>query len=217
MKILVIASQKGGSGKSTLAAHLGVAAEAAAAGPVILMDTDPQGTVTEWWNAREATSPALVSALLNELPEKLEALKKAGAKLVIIDTPPSATQAIFDVVKLADFVLIPVRPSPNDLRAVGQSVDIVKEASKAFAFCVTQAKATAKLTSQAVAALSAHGVVAPAIIADRVDFASSMIDGRTVLETDPRGRSASEIRELFSFVQSAINEKKKSRINEKRK
>lgn len=217
MKILVIASQKGGSGKSTLAAHLGVAAEEADAGPVVMLDSDPQGTVTEWWNARKSDVPALISALINELPEKLKALKDAGAKLVIIDTPPSATKAISDVVRLADFVLIPVRPSPNDLRAVGQSVDIVKEAGRPFAFCVTQAKATAKLTAQAIAALSAHGVVAPSIIADRVDFASSMIDGRTVLETDPRGRSAAEVKALFSFVQSAINEKKKSRINEKRK
>jgi len=215
MKILVIASQKGGSGKSTLAAHLGVAAEQEA-GPVVMMDTDPQGSILGWWNAREAQSPALVSALLNELPEKLKALKDAGAKLVIIDTPPSATQAITDVVRLADFVLIPVRPSPNDLRAVGQSVDIVKEAKKPFAFCVTQAKAAAKLTSQAIAALSAHGVVAPAIIGDRVDFASSMIDGRTVLETDPKGRSAAEIRELYLFVNSSMSEKKKSRINEKK-
>jgi chromosome partitioning protein len=62
-----------------------------------------------------------------------------------------------------------------------------------------------------MAALSAHGVVAPAIVHDRVDFASSMIDGRTVLEIDPRGRSAGEVVELWSFVKTRMNESTKAR------
>lgn len=210
MKILVIASQKGGAGKSTISANIAVAADAQG-WPVVLMDTDPQGSLTGWWNVREADSPALAAATLQELPDKLDALRNAGVQLVVIDTPPSATQAIAEVVAHADLVLIPVRPSPNDLRAVGQTVDIVRVAGKPFLFCVTQAKATAKLTAQAVAALSAHGEVAPALLGDRVDFASSMIDGRTVIETDPRGRSAAEINALWKLVKDRFNESTKTR------
>ena len=79
------------------------------------------------------------------------------------------------------------------LRAVGSTVDIAQEVARPFAFVVTQAKPNARLTVQAVAALSAHGAVAPAIVHDRVDYAASMVDGRTVQETDPKGRSAGEI------------------------
>ena len=68
-----------------------------------------------------------------------------------------------------------------------------------------------------MAVLSAHGIVAPAIIHDRVDFAGSMIDGRTVLEVDPRGKSSAEITELWSFVKERIAEKNKTRKNEKTK
>lgn len=210
MKVLVLASQKGGAGKTTIAAHVAVAAELGGAGPAVLIDTDPQGSLSAWWNSREAGTPALASATLAELPEKLAALAKAGFKLAVIDTPPAITEAIRDVVKLADLVLIPTRPSPHDLRAVGSTVDIAQEVARPFAFVVTQAKPTARLTVQAVAALSAHGAVAPAIVHDRVDYAASMVDGRTVQETDPKGRSASEIVALLSFVQERINEKKKA-------
>ena len=210
MKVLVLASQKGGAGKTTIAAHVGVAAELADAGPVVLIDTDPQGSLSAWWNSREADTPALASTTLAQLPEKLAALAQAGFKLAVIDTPPAITEAIRDVVKLADLVLIPTRPSPHDLRAVGSTVDIAQEVARPFAFVVTQAKPNARLTVQAVAALSAHGAVAPAIVHDRVDYAASMVDGRTVQETDPKGRSAGEIISLLSFVQERMNAKKKA-------
>ncbi|EOM3171040.1 TPA: ParA family protein [Pseudomonas aeruginosa] len=210
MKVLVLASQKGGAGKTTLAAHLAVAASQDGAGPAVLIDTDPQGSLSAWWNSREADTPALASATLTELPAKLEALAEAGFKLAVIDTPPAITAAIRDVVKLADLVLIPTRPSPHDLRAVGSTVDIAQEAGRPFSFAVTQAKPNARLTVQAVAALSAHGAVAPAIVHDRVDYAASMVDGRTVQETDPKSRSAEEVNQLFAFVQERMNAKKKS-------
>lgn len=214
MKTLVIASQKGGAGKTTIAAHLAVAAELAGSGPAVLIDTDPQGSLAAWWNSREAAAPALAAASLAELPAKLEALKAAGFKLAVIDTPPAITDAIRDVVKLADLVLIPTRPSPHDLRAVGSTVDIAQDAARPFAFAVTQAKPTARLTVQAVAALSAHGPVAPAIVHDRVDYAASMVDGRTVQETDPKGRSADEVGQLLSFVLERMNAKKQTKKKE---
>jgi chromosome partitioning protein len=188
MKVIVIASQKGGAGKTTLAAHLAVTADQEGAGPSVLIDTDPQGSLSSWWNSRESDTPALASSSLAELAAKLDGLAAAGFKLAVIDTPPAITTAIRDVVKLADLVLIPARPSPHDLRAVGSTVDIAQEASRPFAFVVTQAKPTARLTVQAVAALSAHGAVAPAIVHDRVDYAASMVDGHTVSETDGKER-----------------------------
>ena len=115
------------------------------------------------------------------------------------------------MVALADFVLIPTRPSPHDLRAVGRTVELAVAAHRAFAFAVTQAKPNTRLTVQVVAALSAHGVVAPAIVHDRVDYAASMIDGRTVLEIEAKGRSANEMRALWSFVKTRMNESKQSR------
>ena len=159
----------------------------------------------------------LPPSTLKELSAKLEALSKAGYAYAFIDTPPAITESIRAVVMQADFVLIPTRPSPHDLRAVGLTVELAAGAGRSFAFAVTQAKSNARLTVQAMAALSQHGIVAPAIIHDRVDYAASMIDGRTVLEVDPRGRSAAEVNELWSFVKERINEKTKERKTESTK
>lgn len=215
MDVIVLASQKGGVGKTTLAAHLGIAVEAAGDGPAVLIDTDPQGSLAAWWNVRAADSPALAPTTIAELPEKLAALAAAGYAVAIIDTPPAITGAIRAVVATADLVLIPTRPSPHDLRAVGSTVELVQAEAKAFAFAVTQAKPNARLTVQAVAALSAHGAVAPAIVHDRVDYAGSMIDGRTVQETDAKGRSAAEMAELWIFTKERLAKSTKARKEDK--
>jgi chromosome partitioning protein len=217
MKVIVLASQKGGSAKTTLTASLAVAAELADNSPAVLIDSDPQGSLASWWNVREGDSPALAPTTLAELPTKLKALEEAGYAFAFVDTPPAITEAIRAVVKTADFVLIPVKPSPHDLRSVGSTVEIVQQEGKPFAFAVTQAKANALLTVQAMAALSAHGRVAPTVMRDRVDYAVSMPDGRTVQETDPRGRSAAEAANLWEFVLDRLHESTKARKHDKQK
>lgn len=214
MKTIVLASQKGGSGKTTLAAHLAVAAQAAGDGPCVLIDTDPQESLAAWWNCRQDEAPAFAPSTLKDLAHTLASLDQEGFALAFIDTPPAITEAIRAVVTLADLVLIPTRPSPHDLRAVGHTVVLATDATRPFAFVVTQAKPNSRLTVQAMASLSEHGVVAPSIIHDRVDYAASMIDGRTVLEIDPRGRSAAETVELWTFVKTRMHESKKARYKQ---
>ena len=211
MRVIVLASQKGGAGKTTLAAHIAVAVEAAGDGPAVMIDTDPQGSLSAWWNVRDAQTPALAPTTIADLPAKCGALAEAGYEVAVVDTPPAITEAISAVLNSADLVLIPVRPSPHDLRAVGSTVELVQAAGKPFVFVVTQAKANARLTVQAMAALSEHGIVAPAVVHDRVDYAGSMIDGRTVQETDSRGRSAGEMAELWRFVKAQLAKSTKAR------
>jgi chromosome partitioning protein len=206
MKTVVITSQKGGSGKTTLTANLAVAVEHAKDGPAVLIDTDPQQTLATWWNVREAESPNLAPVNLRELPDRLGALRKAGFTYCFIDTPPALTEQNGQVLKLADLVLIPTRPSPNDLWSLGATLDLVKKSGVPFAFVLTQAKANARITVQTIAALSQHGQVFQSIIHDRVDYAASMTDGRTVLEINPNAPAAAEVGELWGFTRKRLRE-----------
>lgn len=205
MKVVVLASQKGGVGKTTLAGHLGVMASTAGYGPVVLIDTDPQGSLSQWWNERKNEEPLFVATAIENLPEALVTLKSEGIKLVIIDTPPAVSTTISAVIQQADLVIIPSRPSPHDLRALGSTVDIVEAAKKPMIFVVNGATPRARITGEAAIALSQHGKVAPVTVYQRVDFASSMIDGRTVQEIDGSSRSAQEIKELWEYVAKQIS------------
>ena len=205
MRTLVLASQKGGVGKTTIAGHLAVMAELRNAGPVALIDTDPQGSLSSWWNERQAEAPLFASVDISNLKSHLNELAKAGVKLAIIDTPPAVTDTIRQVMAVADLVLIPTRPSPHDLRAVGSTVELVEQAGKRMVFVINGAAARAKIAGEAAVALSQHGTVAPVIIYQRTDFAASMIDGRTVQEIDGSGRSAEEIEKLWNYVFAQLN------------
>jgi chromosome partitioning protein len=108
--------------------------------------------------------------------------------------------AIQSVISVAELIVVPTRPSPHDLRAVGATVDLCERAGKPLIFVVNAATAKAKITSEAAVALSQHGTVAPITLHHRTDFAASMIDGRTVMEVDPNGRSATEVAALWNYI-----------------
>ncbi|HJT42927.1 MAG TPA: ParA family protein [Rhizomicrobium sp.] len=205
MYIIVAASQKGGSGKTTLSGHLAVEACRAGAGEIALIDTDPQGSLAHWWNARQAPAPHFVKAGLPDLEQTLAELRQAGIKIAVIDTPPAVTQSISKVVAHADLVIVPTRPSPHDLRAVGATVDIAERHGKPVIFVINAATARARITSESAVALSQHGTVAPVIIHHRVDFAASMIDGRTVGEVVPGSQSAKEMSDLWLYIQDRLS------------
>ncbi len=202
MKTIVITSQKGGSGKTTLAAHLPVEAERCGDGPTWLIDTDKQATLTLWHERREAETPQRLEVPFPRLAVGLDKLAAERAAYCFIDTAPTISDQSAGTLKLADLVLIPVRPSPADLWAVAETVAMVKEAERPFLFVITQAKPHASITAQAVAALSQHGRVAQAFIADRVPYAVAMTGGRTAPEIAPRSPAAEEIAALWVEMKS---------------
>jgi chromosome partitioning protein len=211
MKTLIVASQKGGSGKTTVVSHLSVESERAGDGPSWIVDTDRQGTLSRWHSQREAETPQRAEVPFSKLNAGLDALAKQGAAYCFIDTAPALSEQNTALLKLADLILIPVRPSPADLWAVSETVQQVQEIKKPFLFVITQAKPQASITAQAIAALSQHGQVAQAFIADRVPFAVAMTQGRTAPELGPKSPAAEEVAELWRCVKSCFHEINKVR------
>jgi chromosome partitioning protein len=210
MKTIVASSQKGGSGKTTLCAHLAVEAERQGDGPVWLIDTDKQGTLSQWHERRAAETPQRAELPFARIAGGLSLLKKRGAAYCLIDTAPAISDQTAGIINLADLVLVPVRPSPADLWAVSQTIELIRQASKPFLFVITQAKPQALITAQAVAALSHHGRVAQSFIADRVSYAVAMTDGHTASELSPRSPCVQEITSLWVDVKSCFHENMKS-------
>lgn len=204
MRIIACASQKGGSGKTTMAGHIAVQAEIAGAGPVAIVDTDPQGSLADWWNERQEEYPAFAHTFVSRIGEDVNRLKDLGIKTCVIDTPPAITTTIEHVIEVADLVVIPCRPSPHDLRAAGATVELVERLGKRLVFVINAATPRARITAEAAIALSQHGTLAPVTIHHRTDFAASMIDGRTVMEIDPSCASAQEIIQLWEYLDERL-------------
>jgi len=160
MRVMAFASQKGGSGKTTLAGHIAVQAERAGAGPVAIIDTDPQGSLADWWNARQAPTPVFAQTFISRLAQDLQKMRDVG---------------------------------------------IVENLDKSFVFVLNGAMPRARITAEAAIALSQHGTVAPVTIHNRTEFASSMIDGRTVMELTGNRRSVEEITQLWSYLADRLD------------
>ena len=222
MQTIVVNSQKGGSGKTSLCAHLAVEADRAGDGPVYLIDTDPQGTLSIWHESRAAETPHRVEIGLSELapdeaanPPKANRLARSpaldtlaqqrSAALCFIDTAPNRGDENAKLFRLADLVLVPVRPSPSDLWAISATVALLKKEETPFLFVVNQATLNANITAQAIASLSHHGPVAETIIGTRVHYAAAMTDGHTAPELASKGPAAREIAALWSNIKACLH------------
>jgi chromosome partitioning protein len=204
VQTIVLAARKGGSGKTTLAAHIAVQAQYSGIEPVTLIDLDTQRSLTAWWNDRKADNPLL----LEVPPERLKAEILRGRPspgLLVIDTPPWESSLLEPVLEVSDLVVIPVKPSPHDLRGVTVTVELCKRVHKPFVFVLNQAVQRATLTQQAPLVLSQFGPVATTIVYNRVDYAGAMTDGRTVMEVDRKSKAAIEVADVFRYLSQYLS------------
>lgn len=202
MKTICVAARKGGCGKTTLARNLAVAA-AQEGLRVLVIDLDPQQTLRAWWQDRESDAPMMLS--VDPPPLALGTTLQAAREhfdLVVIDTPPAVPVWIADVLDLADLALVPVRPSPDDLRAVGATLCDMRDAGVPFCFVVSQAE-PGKMTEDAARALALLGRVAPARMTRSGVYAEVAATGQGVTETSDKS-AAAEIAAIWASVRRLI-------------
>lgn len=204
MKTIVFAASKGGVGKTTLCAALSAYASLASKKKVAIIDLDPQGSLTGWWNSREADSPELIEANAGNLSEKLSQAEAAGYVYVFVDTPPGHMKTIETAIKSSDYVLVPCQPSPVDIAAIGDTLAVIEDQGKSFAFVMNRVIARTRIGEQAILLLANHGKVAGVPIAQRTAFATAMTDGRSAPEVDGGKQAAEEIDALWKFVSSNL-------------
>jgi chromosome partitioning protein len=198
MQVIVLATQKGGSGKSTLARS--IAAEMTGRGRVAMLDLDPQGSLTKWWQRREADDLQLVTGLTraDQISKAVDTLREQGFDWLIIDTPGARDEATRIALRSADLVLVPVHPSQDDLDAVGPTVAEIKEAGAEFVFVLSRTT-RARIVDEVGRLLAAHGRVAPALIGARVAHGEAATRGLTAAEAG-NAAASEEVRALVDYV-----------------
>ena len=205
MQTIVINSQKGGSGKTMLCKHLAVEAERAGDGPVFLIDTDPQGTLTAWHGKRNSMHPILADVAFDGIAKGLDLLRQHGAAYCIIDTASGRIEVAKELFKLADLVIFPLQDSEDDLIAAPVTIQNLKHCGAPFVFVLTRVKPNTLITAQAAAALSKHGQVVPTFIGDRTAYKSGWEKGQTVIEAEPKGPAAKEVAALWASIKTCLH------------
>jgi chromosome partitioning protein len=208
MNVIVFASRKGGSGKSTLAAHLAAQVHKSSK-PCLLIDADPQGSLTLWHKLRGTNEPALKVAN-RSVTELIAAAKRDGIEWVFIDTPPNTSSVVEDAIKNATMVIIPARPGVFDVDAVQSTIQSCRAARKPYAVVINGAPARRDEVENRIVAMAREALAifkAPVWsgqISNRADLLLALGEGEGVREYAADGRGASEITKLWAAIERSV-------------
>ena len=210
MQTIVLTTQKGGSGKSTLA--IGLALAATRAGHTVrLIETDAQGTLSNWQSRRPHAAPLVEPVYAaNDVEQRLQSLDRDGVTLTIVDTAGGVSAATNSAIRYADLCLIPARPSIADIEATASTLSVIRAWNKPFAFILNQTPIRGQRLGNAAAALGdeaardIEGVVATPFIVIRNDHQDALSAGLAVSEYAPASKSAEEIRGLWQWIEARL-------------
>lgn len=215
--IISFLNQKGGVGKTTLAIHI-AAALAKQGNRLLLVDADPQGSALDWSEAREETNQLTIIALPKKtLHKELPSLAN-DFDHVIIDGPPRLYDVARSAILASDLVIIPIQPSPYDVWSAHEIIDIVEEASVFKENLITVFVVNRKIVNTAIGrdvfkALQYYKLpVLKSTVSQRVAFAETAAQGKTVMDQDMESLASKEIIALTNEIMEVINHGKNSGI-----
>jgi chromosome partitioning protein len=212
--IITLAQQKGGAGKTTVAAHLAVAC-ALGGKAVAVLDTDPQGSLGQWFERREAALGQGEVDLIFRTASGWGARREARAlardhDVVVLDTPPKSDLELRPALEAANVVVIPVQPAPVDVWATEPTLAMVDKVGSRAILILNRVVRGTLLGAQIAREIAAMGhPVATTELGSRTVFAASMGEGKTAMETHPNSAAAAEIYDLAIEVLAEANKSEK--------
>lgn len=208
MEIIAVLNQKGGAGKTTIATHLSRALQALG-NEVVLVDSDPQGSARDW-AAVDENNPTMTVGI--DRPTISRDARKLSARYVVIDGAPQAQELAASALSAADIVLIPVQPSPYDIWATADLVELVKQRQlitdgklRAY-FVISRAISGSTLGKEIREALEGYGLpVLDTVVHQRQAYPKTALRGSTVLDDGNDAAAAAEMRALAAEVVAILD------------
>ncbi|WP_313422415.1 ParA family partition ATPase [Moraxella sp. CTOTU49803] len=210
MPTIAVLNQKGGSGKTTIATHLARAYQLQGHS-VLLIDSDKQGSARDWRAADENNTTPVIGLDRTSLDKDIKSLGKHD--YIIIDGAPQATEIALAAIRASDFILIPVQPSPYDLWATANLIELihqrigVTEGKLKAAFVISRLIKNTKIGEEVANVLNEFDLpVLHSRIVQRICYPNSASLGKTVFETERSNSEAIlEIQSLAEEIQSMMN------------
>jgi chromosome partitioning protein len=198
--IFAVVNQKGGVGKTTISVNL-AAGWSAMGFDILLLDTDPQGSVLQW---QAVTDRGPFSVAHAPAPLKTRTARQLEARFdaVVVDTPPALRDITRSVLRCSQRVLVPIGHSPLDIWSGKETVELIARQQRRNPHLEARVLVCRKLPGTRLAreareALMTYGLpVMSAEITQRVAYIEAMNAGLSVLTHSPRSPAADEIRQL---------------------
>ena len=209
-KTIAVLNQKGGVGKTTLTSNLGDAFKRSGVS-VLLVDSDPQGSLRDWNEASEGTVLPVVGLDRETLATDLKAVKDQYA-LVLIDGAPQSGRLAASAIKGSDLVLIPVTPSPYDVWACADLVEALKarqeitDGKPLARFLISRARKNTKLSGDLEEALTGYQLeTLKSGTIHREIYAQTASDGLTVFHAKNAEDAITEIEAIKNEVMEILD------------
>ncbi len=226
MKVISCLNLKGGSGKTTTAVNL-AAGIGARDYKTRLLDLDPQGSASRWAAQSEDTEFSLLSGFVlardcrhltsgriaQDVKTALEQARKDKVAVVVIDSPPELEDRSLVPAMVADLVLIPVTPSPLDVWAAQQAIDVALEAKDERGgeypriVLIPSRMLTSTIVSRELpATLEALGQPVGPGITQRVSHVEAAVVGQSIADYAPGTPAHDEFTTLTNYVLTELSE-----------
>ena len=205
MKTIALVNQKGGCGKTTVCLHL-AAAFWMAGENVLVLDLDPQASAAEWHDARANPMPHVESVQPARLAKVVAHARDIATGVLVLDTAPHSEAASLEAARCADLVLVPCQPSIMDLRAMRKTADLLKLVKVPAVAVLNNVNPYGTIAEEAAETITETlGMpVCPIRIGDRVAYSRCLITGQVAQETEPRGKAAQEVEQLYMWACAQI-------------
>jgi len=214
--IITLLNLKGGCGKTTLSIH--IASTLALAGKkVLLIDADEQMSAVNWANSREEDPIFTVAGIPSNTLHKQVKRMEEDYDFIIIDGPPRISDVSKSCVVASDLVLIPVTPSPYDIWASAEVVDILNDVRTAIAdykkinaaIVINRKIKNTKIGDETSKAMEEfHLPILDTRVHQRIVYADSAARGTSAIEEDPTSIAGMEIKSLVEDILQIVGLKK---------
>lgn len=207
IKVAVMSKKSGG--KSTLSLNLAVAAAKNGMIPIII-DVDQQANLAKWRARRENDDIAVVAAPQSLIKSTIKTACENGANFIIVDCPGHNDSAAVEAARETDLALIPVKPQIFHLETLPAMRDVVRIAGdKPTWVVINEINPVAHVHAEKLKKIISENYsfsVCPTHLSRLEIFATSADMGLSVIEQEPKGRAAKEVKNIFKFICKEANE-----------
>lgn len=199
--VVTAGNLKGGVGKSTITINLATTTQMKGIQTTII-DTDPdQQAAAKWHDSRATARPLVLSAVHSRLPQSIAEAERNGAEFIFIDTAAFEQKILMAAIQVANLILIPCRPTAQDVQYLTATTDIVAACQKPAAVVLNQVEPRLPETEQARSLINKLGLtLSPIHLSKAVAYQRAIAAGLGVTEYEPNGKASLEILSLSDWI-----------------